>query len=149
MPDENDRVIFAEDDEIANRPHDWSQTRTLYLILQGEFCLYTEQCPDHPISDILHVVAPEIPGHEYKAGPWLTDWRNQRQLPPTQLKLRRAFGDRKYGGKHSHRSTPEWNDDIITSPGKGTIDEAVHACISQLVCRWPSYPASWNTRRIE
>ena len=38
------------------------------------------------------------------------------------MKLRHAFGDRKYGGEHSHRSTPEWNDDIITSPGMTTPD---------------------------
>jgi hypothetical protein len=122
MPDENDLKAFEKDDEIADRLHDWSQTRTLYLILQGEFCLYTEKSPDHPVSDILHIVAPEIPGHQYKAGPWLTDWRNQLQLPPCELKLRHAFGDRKYGGEHSHRSTPEWNDDIITSPGMTTPD---------------------------
>ncbi len=122
MPDENDLKAFEKDDEIADRLHDWSQTRTLYVILQGEFCLYTEKRPDHPISDILHIVAPEIPEHEYKAGAWLTDWRNQRQLPPCELKLRHAFGDRKYGGEHSHRSTPEWNDDIITSPGMTTPD---------------------------
>ncbi len=122
MPDEKDYEISAEEDAIVNRRHDWSQTRTLYLILQGEFCLYTESRPDNPISDVLHIVAPEIPEHEYKAGPWLTDWRNQRQLPPSPLTLRHAFGDRKHLGKHSNRSTPEWNDDIIMSPGKKTPD---------------------------
>jgi hypothetical protein len=111
------------DDSIVNEPHDWSQTRTLYVLLQGEFALYREANETDLVSDTLHIVAPNIPGHQYKAGPWLTDWKNQAELPCSPLRLRHAFGDRKNdAGQHSQRAIPESNLDIIMSLGQEAPD---------------------------
>src|SRR5580658_6306255 len=115
--DEIEEIDVAIDDAIANESHDWSQTRTLYVILQGEFCLYRQRNPGSSISDTLHIVAPHIPHHQYKAGPWLSDWRHQTEVPCSPLRLRHAFGDRKQGNEHACRAVPESNLDIITSLG--------------------------------
>jgi hypothetical protein len=98
--------------------HDWSQTRTLYVVLQGEFALYHE-VTDNPIHDKLRILAPHLPEpeHEYKGGPWLTDWKNAEPLPRRPLRLRNAIGDRKQYGKHSCRSIPEQNGDIFMRLG--------------------------------
>ena len=60
--------------------HDWSQTRTLYVVLQGEFVLYRKKAPDET-DDTLRILAPLLPEHRYLAGPWLTDWKNAEELP--------------------------------------------------------------------
>src|ERR1039458_9915092 len=119
MPDELSDDL---DETLANAPHDWSQTRTLYVILQGEFCLYRTRNTNGSVSDTLNIVAPNIPGHQYKAGPWLTDWKNQAELPCSPMKLKHAFGDRKNGREHSCRAVPESNLDIIMSLGEEAPD---------------------------
>jgi|ERR1039458_5850483 hypothetical protein len=95
--------------------YDWSDTRTLYVVLQGEFALY-HQVTDNPDHDTLRILAPYLCDHVYKAGPWLTDWRNTPELPRV-LSLRNAFGDRKQQKRHCGRAIPEGNTDIITSLG--------------------------------
>jgi len=103
-------------------PYDWSDTRTLYVILQGEFVLYHEVVSDNPITDRLRILAPYLCDHQYKAGPWLTAWQHADELPRV-LSLKNAFGDRKRqplpGGpwKHHPRAIPENNTDIIMSVG--------------------------------
>jgi hypothetical protein len=106
---------------------------TLYIVLQGEFVLFRERTtkPDH---DILHIAAPYVPGHVYKAGPWLSDWENLDELPSTRLHLRHAFGDRKQGAaletlRHHPRAIPEKNTDLLMSCGPeyaNFVDARVH-----------------------
>ncbi|MGO4880431.1 MAG: hypothetical protein ACLP59_06360 [Bryobacteraceae bacterium] len=99
--------------------HDWSQTRTLYVVLQGEFVLYRKKAPDNETDDTLRILAPLLPEHRYLAGPWLTDWKNAEELP-RRLCLRNAIGDHKDKGtgQHSPRSIPENNTDIIMALGE-------------------------------
>jgi len=93
-----------------------SMSRTLYVVLQGEFMLYHEVRPGQ--NDALRILAPDIRGHTYLAGPWLTDWTKARKLPKS-LSLDNVFGDQKQSsGKHCLRCTPEGNLDIIPTLGK-------------------------------
>lgn len=104
-------------ESCLNETHDWYQTRTLYVVLQGEFALYRQDSGDENVNDTLRIVAPYLPDHVYKAGPWLTNWEKADELPRV-MSLRNAFGDRKQGGRHSARSIPEQNTDIIMSLGE-------------------------------
>lgn len=123
----SDELPDEIDDAIANGEHTWKDTRTLYVVLQGEFALYTQPSKDPKVDDTLHIVAPNVPGHQYKAGPWLTDWKNQAELPCAPLRLKHAFGDRKQPDAqgtnvHSPRAKPENNLDIILSLGQEAPD---------------------------
>jgi hypothetical protein len=88
----------------------------LYIVLQGEFVLFRERTT-HPDHDTLHILAPDVPCHVYKAGPWPSDWLKLDDLPPTRLHLRHAFGDRKQGKCHHPRAIPERNTDLLLSGG--------------------------------
>jgi hypothetical protein len=85
------------------------------VVLQGEFALY-HQVTDNPDHDTLRILAPYLCDHVYKAGPWLTDWKNAPELPRV-LSLTNAFGDRKQYGRHRARAVPEENTDIIATVG--------------------------------
>jgi len=100
--------------------HDWDQSHTLYVVLQGEFVLFREKT-DNPDHDTLRILAPQVDLHQYKAGPWCQNWKNAEELPK-DLYLHHAHGDRKqptFG--HSPRAIPEYNDDIIMHLGKETL----------------------------
>jgi hypothetical protein len=114
------------------KTHDWSQSRTLYVVLQGEFALYRKPSGYESKDDTLLIAAPAVEGHVYKAGPWLSDWKNDpnTDLPGKYLKLENAFGDRKTGDPsnstshkhHSARSIPENDTDVIMSLGREAPD---------------------------
>ena len=93
-----------------------AQSRTFYLVLQGEFALYREPACDPDDDDTLHIMAPEVIGHKYLAGPWLTDWSKAPELPMV-MTLENVVGDRKRNRHHFPRSTPEQNVDIIPNLG--------------------------------
>ncbi len=97
------------------QPHNWAQTRTLYVVLQGEFALF-HQVNEDSKCDTLRILAPYIKGHQYKAGPWLTNWKDAPEVPRI-LSLENAVGDRKRNGEHCARSIPENNLDIIVTVG--------------------------------
>jgi hypothetical protein len=111
-----------------------SHARTLYVVMQGEFALYRKRTED-PHHDTLHILAPQVQGHLYKAGPWLSDWMDHEyDLPSTPLVLHHAIGDRKQKAMaakmiHHPRAIPERNLDALMgcgpagSPGSGA---AVH-----------------------
>ena len=101
---------------MAHKKHYASQSRTLYVVLQGEFALY-HQVTEDPVCDRLRILAPDMDDHEYKAGPWLTDWKNARELP-RMMSLRHAFGDHKDQAAHCSRSIPEENADIFVKLGR-------------------------------
>lgn len=103
--------------EAQTNTKDWSQTRTLYVVLQGEFALYHQPSGDPDCDDTLRILAPYICDHEYKAGPWLTDWKCAPELPRV-LSLENAIGDHKFSGQHCCRATPEGNLDIFASIGQ-------------------------------
>jgi hypothetical protein len=96
-------------------------TRILYVVLQGEFAVYTEIADNCCDNDHLWIVAPEITGHVYKAGPWVTecgqptDWRSVPEINCHELKLKRAVGDAKCAVDWRHRSgsIPEENVDTF------------------------------------
>jgi hypothetical protein len=108
----------------AHAPH--THAKTLYVILQGEFVLYRERVEDSS-HDILHIMAPYVAGHVYKAGPWHSDWKNLEELPRnTRLHLRHAVGDHKQfcsqSLKHHPRAIPERNTDLLMSCGPEAPD---------------------------
>lgn len=98
------------------KPH----AHTLYLVLQGEFALYRE--PRQHQEDLLHIAAPDLDCHSYKAGPWLSDWTDAKyDLPSTPLFLRHASGNRKQACsphmRHHPCSIPEKNSDLLMKCG--------------------------------
>jgi hypothetical protein len=104
---------------VENDLRDWSRTRTLYVVLQGEFALYQQPSGDNQVNDTIRIVAPNLPAHQYKAGPWLTDWKNQCELPCRPLTFKNTFGDQKgYDGNHCPHSIPENNTDSILTLGE-------------------------------
>jgi hypothetical protein len=102
--------------KIERVAHISAQSRTFYLVLQGEFALYREPACDPDDDDTLHIMAPEVLCHKYLAGPWLTDWCQAPELPMV-MTLENVVGDRKRGGRHFPRSTPEQNVDIVPNLG--------------------------------
>ena len=104
--------------------HYGPRVHTLYVVLQGEFVLFREKT-DNPDHDTLHILAPYVPGHDYRAGPWLSDWAHIPDLPNDVLTLRNVFGDRKQGTdahllRHHPRSIPEKNPDLLMPCGPET-----------------------------
>jgi hypothetical protein len=98
--------------------HTGADSRTLYVVLQGEFAMFRAPSGNDYDDDTLVVQAPYVEWHTYLAGPWLTNWRDTPEVPKA-MSLENAFGDRKRSGKHSPRSTPEKNIDIV--PNLGTL----------------------------
>ena len=50
----------------TTRSNEAQDTKTLYLVLQGEFAVYGSQ-----EENCLHILAPDLEDHVYLAGPWL------------------------------------------------------------------------------
>ena len=72
-----------ENDEF----HSFAQSRTLYLILQGEFVMYYDK--DAPRNQQLRILAPEVKDHCYIAGPWF----GEAEIPlKLNLQLRNVRG---------------------------------------------------------
>jgi hypothetical protein len=126
-------------DAPESNPATLFDTRILYVVLQGEFALYHEidkaDDPDH-----LWIVAPELHGHVYKAGPWVTedgtptDWSRAPEIQCHNLELRHAVGDAKstVDGRHRSGSIPEENVDTFMrvweqNPGNGRSDRRARA----------------------
>ncbi len=111
--------------------HTWADSRTLYVVLQGEFAMYRAPSGSDEDDDTLVILAPYVECHKYLAGPWLTDWRNTPELPAaTPLSLENTFGDRKRNGQHCPRSTPEKNSDIV--PNLGALQMQRSAQLAEL-----------------
>jgi hypothetical protein len=96
--------------------HARADSRTLYVVLQGEFAIYRRPADHGDDDDTLVILAPYVEKHKYLAGPWLTDWRNTPEVPEA-MSLENAFGDRKRNRRHAPRSTPEKNTDIVPNLG--------------------------------
>src|ERR1022692_4539336 len=106
--------------------HTFKQSRLLYVVLQGEFALFHESTAGKE-PDRLWIMAPYMRYHEYKAGPWLTDWDKAPDLPRDhRLRLRHIYGERKLDTRHCGRAFPENNSDIIMKLGRQRLcpDEA-------------------------
>jgi hypothetical protein len=127
-------------DAPESNPANWDDTRILYVVLQGEFALYHETADKADDHDHLWILAPEIQGHVYKAGPWVTedgtptDWRRVPEIQCHNLKLRHAVGDAKstVDGRHRSGSIPEENVDTFMrvweqNPGNGRSNRRASA----------------------
>jgi hypothetical protein len=87
-----------------------SQPMTLYVILHGEIVMIDDQVPNSAIL----VMAPEVPGHAYQAGPWLGEVKIDRdaRLYLTGVVL----GGKKSIFSHPDRSVLFQNVPLSTTP---------------------------------
>ena len=88
-----------------------TRSRTLYLILQGEFVLYCDQTTK---PHTLRILAPDVDGHSYLAGPWL----NNSELPSERLEL---------CGVRGGNVNPEDLNDTFLKLGVGSVPDFASA----------------------
>ena len=97
-----------------------SHAHTFYVVLQGEFVLFRQKSNDPQVDDTMRILAPLLDNHDYKAGPWRSNWYTVAPLPGpnSPLQFVNVHGDRKQGtGGHCQRAIPENNTDIFLHIG--------------------------------